>query len=173
MKLKDVLVLGVDAKALAKASGLSGRQIRRLRQGGREIPDVDISGVEDMLDSHKKRNESGMARDAWYLAEADLLHELQEANRLEKAAASVSGKHTKELLELIQQFDAKIQAALKQRGVVSRAAQKLGVKAIWLPNGKEIDKLLSSHMRRLNEATDALESPAELMRRRVARKLAS
>jgi len=175
MKLKDVLELEIDAKLLAKVCGLSARQIRKLRAGGRQIPYIDLSPeqVESMLTTCKDRHATEKARDAWYLAETELLQMLQETNRLEKAAESVvDTTHQKELLELYQQFDTKIQAALKVRGLASREAQKLGVKAIWLPRGKEIDILLARHTRRLNDVHDELEKPSELMRRRITHKLA-
>jgi hypothetical protein len=175
MKLADVLPLEIDAKALAKATALSARQIRKLRAGGREVPDIDIDPekVESLLAARVERTKVDVAREAWYIAEAELLELLQETDRKERAAASVCGGHTAELLELYQQFDAQIQAALKAKSVAARAAQALEIKAIWLPNADEIGKLMNAHSRRMRELVNSALPPSELMKQRISQKLST
>jgi hypothetical protein len=174
MKLKDILPLEIDAKALAKETGLSSRQIRKLRAGGREVPNHDFSPeqVTKMLETKKNRTAQSDARDAWYLAEKKLLDTLRELDHQAQAAMILGHDHPKELHELLTQFDVEIQEALKMRGAATREAHKLGVKAIWLADVKAIDKLLMAHNRRLQDVTNALEKPSESMRRRIITKLA-
>lgn len=175
MKLQDVLPLEIDAKALAKATSLTARQIRKLRAGGRAIPDIDLDPkqVESLLASRVERTKVDVAREAWYVAEAELLELLQETDRKERAAASVSRGNETELLELYQQFDSQIQAALKAKSLAARAAQALEIKAIWLPNADEIGKLMNAHSRRMRELINSALPPSELMKQRISQKLSA
>lgn len=176
MLLADALTLSITATDLSRIAGVTARQIRRMRQGQRDVPIIEV-GDFDVSECVRKNQEVAdvtKSRDAWYIAESHLANVLRVVvdsfKKIQSLPAEVlaSDDMQKQLAIELEKADDLVQKALDLRAEAIRNAHQHGVKNIWNPNEEDVQKLLGQHRKNL----ESMEKPSDKMKKRITNRLA-